>query len=341
MCDAKNEKLCWICGSPLSGTKMWPMWAEIGSGPQPFCISCQDKIYNHLAKSIGYKIALFICCAQFNVPYVPGVLEDSKRFAQAKGAWGGYITALRAKKYDKRAGGQASFLDGITDFNTAFGGELPTLCVSDDMLEDADYTKGRAEQTRQWGPGPDDAPYTQRDYDTLDATYDALTTDRPYRSEQCDLVIQDICRWTVERDRCMAHRDYDNAKKIDAMIDKAKESEQLRKRDSLPQDSVRIDDIIQAIERAGIPMMDYDELCETLANKAFHAQYPYTRDAADQMLLLIRNATAWNEGMPQVNRLPDEFAVQDPLGEFAEEPDEVEKKVYKELQLPRLNMPGD
>ena len=118
------------------------------------------------------------------------------------------------------------------------------------------------------------------------------------------------------------------------------ESEQLRKKDELPQDRVRMDDIVLAVERAGLHINDYEELKRELCQYMFHSPYGYTRDAADQMLLLIRNATAWNEGQMELDRLPDEFAVKDTLGEFAKEQDETEKKLYKDLQLAPLHM-GD
>ena len=58
------------------------------------------------------------------------------------------------------------------------------------------------------------------------------------------------------------------------------------------------------------------------------------------MLLLIRNATAFNENVPEIDRLPDEFAMADPLGEFAQEQDDAEKAIYKDLGLAPLHMKG-
>ena len=40
----------------------------------------------------------------------------------------------------------------------------------------------------------------------------------------------------------------------------------------------------------------------------------------------------------ELDRLPDDFAIQDNLGEFAEEPDAVEKQIYKDLHIAPLNM---
>ena len=84
-----------------------------------------------------------------------------------------------------------------------------------------------------------------------------------------------------------------------------------------------------------------EELCKQLGSYMFHTPYGYTRDAADQMLLYIVNATAANEGAPEVDRLPNEFAIVDTLGEFAQERDDQEKQTYKELGIQPLHMkPG-
>ena len=56
------------------------------------------------------------------------------------------------------------------------------------------------------------------------------------------------------------------------------------------------------------------------------------------MLLYIVNATRTNEGYAELDRLPDDFAIQDNLNEFAEEPDAVEKQIYKDLHIAPLNM---
>jgi hypothetical protein len=42
----------------------------------------------------------------------------------------------------------------------------------------------------------------------------------------------------------------------------------------------------------------------------------------------------------EVDRLPDDFAIVDTMGEFASEPDDVEKSIYKELGLAPLHMKG-
>ena len=201
------------------------------------------------------------------------------------------------------------------------------------MLSDEEYISGHRAQAETWGYGPEKQPYTQEDYDKLDGIFDAIASNRANLGDQAKLAIQKIAKWTLEQDRCFNKGDFDGAKRLQDIIKIEMENEQLRKKDSLPSDSARIDDIVMAIEQAGLHIMDYKELCTELANHSFHRTYPYTRDAADQMLLLIRNATAWNEGRAEVASLPPEFRITDELGEFAREQDETEKEIYDELGI--------
>lgn len=333
--QGSRKACCWLCGTELDEKNGWKMPEKFDRKYVPYCTECQDRLYKNTAATAGYKAAMFLCAAAFNVPYLPELLEEGKKYAAKRGTWGGYITALRASGADRQGKG---FGDGLTEIGKAFGGENATLEVDDEMLNDEEYKAGHHAQVKDWGYGPEDRPYTQEDYDALDEFKDALTENRVNVTAQAELVIKNIAIMRLEQRRCIYSGDFAKAKQIEDMIGKEMESEQLRKKDELPQDRVRLDDIALACERAGLLGKSYDELATILANHAMHKTYPYTRDAADQMLLHIRNATAWNEGRMEIDRLPDELAMKDPLGEFAEEPDETEKQIYKDLQLTPLHM---
>lgn len=335
--EEEHKQKCHRCAEALTSSNGWRRDPKLGPGFVPYCIKCQQAHYQVLVSTLGYKLSMFVTAATYNVPYLPEYFEEAKKYAKNRGTWGGYVAVLKSHKIyteDSCAG----FKDGVSDIKQAFSGILDTIEVDDEMRNHDDYKNSKVEQEKFWGTGPAEHPYTQSDYDTLDKTYDALTTDRPYRNAQSELAIQKICKWTLDQERCMNAKEYSDAQKIGQLIKNEMESEQLRKKDELPDDIVRIDDMVQAIERAGLHMMDYDELCKELANKSFHATYPYTRDAADQMLLKIRNATAWNEGQPEVPRLDDKFAIEDNLQEFAEEQTEEDKAIYRDLGLYPLDM---
>lgn len=339
--EAVKEKRCAKCEKKLTKANSWCYPAKLGTFQGPFCLSCMENIFTYLGTVVGYKLALFYCCVIANMPYKPDLLEKAKEFKQGKGVLGAYVLALRSEKLHDTKTGFAGFSDGITDIKVAFGGEMEALEVDDEMLNDEEYKSGHLSQVRDWGYGPKDRPYTQTDYDLLDSFHEALTSDRVNVNDQAEMAIKNICIIRLEQRKAIEEGDISKAKQLEDIAIKEMESEQLRKKDEIPQDRVRIDDIILACERNGIPLMDYDALVETLATKMFHSPYGYTRDAADQMLLMIRNATAFNEGYAEVDRLPDEFAIQDPLGEFATEQDETEKQLYKDMHLTPLNMGGE
>ena len=304
----------------------------------PYCTSCMEKMYKYYAGLFGYRMALWFCCAMFNMPYRPDLMDEAKKYASKWGGFGGYVTALRAHGGDKDKKGYRRFEDGVTDIRKAFGGEYATMRISDEMLEDEDYLSGKLVQEQMWGTGPEDAPYSDEDYEQLNEYYGALADTRPGASDQTKQSMQKIARWTLEQERCFDKGDYANVEKLQKIIKDEKENEQLRKKDELPQDFARLDDIVQAVERAGLNIMNRDELLTALANHSFHKRYPYTRDAADQMLLSIRNSTAWNEGHAEVASLPPEYAIIDDLDEFAEKPDDAEKAIYKALQISPMNL---
>ena len=338
MAEKGGAKNCAICGADLTEKNSWKLPLRLGGGNVPYCVKCMERTFKSMAQDVGYKLAFYLCCASFNVPYRPDLLEAAKEYQNGLGKFGGYLCAVRKIKPEAINGGLLEFRDGITDITKAFGGEFATLEVDDEMLDDAEYRSGHLNQTQVWGFGPEKRPYTQQDYDQLDKFYDAMPSERANVSKQAKIAIQNICVMKLEQQYAIYSGDYGEAKKLEDIIKAEMEGEQLRKKDELPQDRVRLDDIVIACERAGLTGKSYDELVEILAKKMFHTKYGYTRDAADQMLLYITNATRTNEGYAELDRLPDEFAIQDPMGEFAETPDDTEKQIYKDLQIAPLHM---
>lgn len=338
MAEKGGAKNCAICGAELTEKNSWKLPLRLGGGNVPYCAKCMERTFKSMAQDVGYKLAFYLCCANFNVPYRPDLLEAAKEYQNGLGKFGGYLCAVRKIKPEAINGGLLEFRDGITDITKAFGGEFATLEVDDEMLDDAEYRSGHLNQTQDWGFGPEKRPYTQQDYDQLDKFYDAMTSERANVSKQAKIAIQNICVMKLEQQYAIYSGDYGEAKKLEDIIKAEMEGEQLRKKDELPQDRVRLDDIVIACERAGLTGKSYDELVEILAKKMFHTKYGYTRDAADQMLLYITNATRTNEGYAELDRLPDDFAIQDPMGEFAETPDDTEKQIYKDLQIAPLHM---
>ena len=326
----ESQKCC-LCGTPLNELRSWKMSDKVGNIYVPYCIKCQSKIFVWIASCVGYKFAMFICCAAFNLPYIPDLITESKEYTRERGVWAAY--AATVKRADKEINKQRGFSDGIVDIKKAYSGKLETIQVTDEMQADETYRSGTKSIQEIFGSGPKTEPYTPEDFDFLQKTYNALTEERAYRNAQTEIAIQKICKWTLDQERCMQRKEFADAQKIGTLIKTEMESEALRRKDEKQADVVRLDDIVMAVERAGLDLMDYEHLCQQLGKYMFHSKYGMCRDAADQMLLMIRNISAWNEGEAEWERLPKDFHIVDTLGEFATEPDRAEKKNYRDLQL--------
>ena len=331
MATTEEKCYCAVCGKELSDSNSWRMPDKLGIRYIPYCLSCQQKVFIWLSSCIGYKLAMFFMCAMMNVPYLPNLFGDIKTYQGDMGAWVGYIIAVR-KSDKERGGGRRGFENGVTDLKKAFKA-YNTLEIDDDMLSNEDYQSGIKAQLDLWGAGPKDSPYTPEDYEILNRQYIALTEERPNRNAQAELAIIRICKWTLEQEKLIAKKEYSDAQKIGTLIEKEMTSEELRKKDRKADNMIRLDDIILACERAGLLNLSMDELWTKLANYAFHPTFPFTRDATDQMILQIINASRWNEGQTEIDRLPNEFKIKDDLGEFSTSQDSTEKYLYKELQL--------
>ena len=204
--------------------------------------------------------------------------------------------------------------------------------------EESETEEERAERWQdEWGETANDAAKCQE----LDRIYSKLIADKPYLSQSAELQMHRVAVWTYECDRLMkkpTKESISSAKSIQSMIDQVLASEQLRKKDELPDAAERIDSLFDAMERSGF-MKDghillYDELIEAI--KVDNPQYPYTKDAADQCILIMRNCTMGNEGRPEKLKLAHNERILDVNGEFASEESEKEKQVKRDLNITKM-----
>lgn len=325
---ASTTQRCYRCGGALTDQNSWPMPSEFMSRRVPFCIACQQRYYNWLSPLVGWQEAIFICCAQFNVPFVKKALKESQLHKEGRGAWGGYLNVMRQRYSWGNNSGRGSFQDGTMDFRTVF--------FDEDEEEEAAEQEPEELPREIWGDGPMERPYTESEYQEMERQYDALAEGRFEMSEQTRLAIINICKMEILKNRYLESGEIKQAKDLAAMIKTEKEGEQLRKKDEIAANTTRLDDIVLAVQRAGLDIMDPEELLTALANHSYRPvpSYGYTYDAAEKMLLFIRNATAWNEGREELDSLPPEYSfADDPNHEFAPEQDEKEKKMYRELGI--------
>ena len=308
---------------------------------EPMTAEKQQAYFDLLETEVGESLAYFYCCIKFDRPF------DMKAIpAKSAGEkWTTYCEKLEKKGLARtKGGGEYGFLDGLTDINRIFGASLEKgeFSKAVDLEKSArDGRNGTKRQAADWGEGSGKAPYTSEDYNEFDRIYNALCAD--FGGEQAvsakqQLILRNVAKWTKQMNDAAEMGAIDKAKKLSSMIQENLASENLRKKDTKPVEDLRLDNMVLALERAGL--LKNGKLCEP--DEAFRiffgrpCKYPYTRDAADQMILINENRMRQNDGLPELTELPDEMRLRDELGEFAEEPNEAEKEAYEKLGLVRM-----
>ena len=304
-------------------------------------LTAQQERYDAIARATSDSVALFYCCIEFDRPFDMLAVPKEPDVGEK---WIAYLDNLRLKKLDTRRGEPLGFLDGLTDITRIFGEGLTagefTKAVGNEKSA-RNRKVGTAQQRKNWGENSAKNPYTSEDYDELDRIYEALASDLMAAggvSVKQEFILRDCAKMTLDRDKMRAIGQYDKAAKLNKMVQDNLSSEGLRKRDAKPIDDLRIDGIVDRLEKAGLlkngKQCSPDEMFEILFHR--RPKYSYTKDAAEQILLYMANTTRVNDGLSELPTLPPDMRLRDDLGEFAEEPDEQEKESYKELGIVKM-----
>lgn len=304
-------------------------------------LTAQQERYDAIARATSDSLALFYCCIEFDRPFDMLAVPKEPDVGEK---WIAYLDNLRLKKLDTRRGEPLGFLDGLTDITKIFGEGLTagefTKAVGNEKSA-RNRKVGTAQQRKNWGENSAKNPYTSVDYDELDRIYEALSSDLMAVggvSVKQEFILRDCAKMTLDRDKMRAIGQYDKAAKLNKMVQDNLSSEGLRKRDAKPIDDLRIDGIVDRLEKAGLlkngKQCSPDEMFEILFHR--RPKYSYTKDAAEQILLYMANTTRVNDGLSELPTLPPDMRLRDDLGEFAEEPDEQEKESYKELGIVKM-----
>lgn len=304
-------------------------------------LTAQQERYDAIARATSDSLALFYCCIEFDRPFDMLAVPKEPDVGEK---WTAYLDNLRLKKLDTRRGEPLGFLDGLTDITRIFGEGLTagefTKAVGNEKSA-RNRKVGTAQQRKNWGENSAKNPYTSEDYDELDRIYEALASDLMAAggvSVKQEFILRDCAKMTLDRDKMRAIGQYDKAAKLNKMVQDNLSSEGLRKRDAKPIDDLRIDGIVDRLEKAGLlkngKQCSPDEMFEILFHR--RPKYSYTKDAAEQILLYMANTTRVNDGLSELPTLPPDMRLRDDLGEFAEEPDEQEKESYKELGIVKM-----
>lgn len=304
-------------------------------------LTAQQERYDAIARATSDSLALFYCCIEFDRPFDMLAVPKEPDVGEK---WIAYLDNLRLKKLDTRRGEPLGFLDGLTDITKIFGEGLTagefTKAVGNEKSA-RNRKVGTAQQRKNWGENSAKNPYTSEDYDELDRIYEALASDLMAAggvSVKQEFILRDCAKMTLDRDKMRAIGQYDKAAKLNKMVQDNLSSEGLRKRDAKPIDDLRIDGIVDRLEKAGLlkngKQCSPDEMFEILFHR--RPKYSYTKDAAEQILLYMANTTRVNDGLSELPTLPPDMRLRDDLVEFAEEPDEQEKETYKELGIVKM-----
>lgn len=304
-------------------------------------LTAQQERYDAIARATSDSLSLFYCCIEFDRPFDMLAVPKEPDVGEK---WIAYLDNLRLKKLDTRRGEPLGFLDGLTDITKIFGEGLSagefTKAVGNEKSA-RNRKVGTAQQRKNWGENSAKNPYTSEDYDELDRIYEALSSDLMAAggvSVKQEFILRDCAKMTLDRDKMRAIGQYDKAAKLNKMVQDNLSSEGLRKRDAKPIDDLRIDGIVDRLEKAGLlkngKQCSPDEMFEILFHR--RPKYSYTKDAAEQILLYMSNTTRVNDGLSELPTLPPDMRLRDDLGEFAEEPDEQEKESYKELGIVKM-----
>lgn len=304
-------------------------------------LTAQQERYDAIARATSDSLALFYCCIAFDRPFDMLAVPKEPDVGEK---WTAYLDNLRLKKLDTRRGEPLGFLDGLTDITKIFGEGLSagefTKAVGNEKSA-RNRKVGTAQQRKNWGENSAKNPYTSEDYDELDRIYEALASDLMAAggvSVKQEFILRDCAKMTLDRDKMRAIGQYDKAAKLNKMVQDNLSSEGLRKRDAKPIDDLRIDGIVDRLEKVGLlkngKQCSPDEMFEILFHR--RPKYSYTKDAAEQILLYMANTTRVNDGLSELPTLPPDMRLRDDLGEFAEEPDEQEKETYKELGIVKM-----
>lgn len=304
-------------------------------------LTAQQERYDAIARATSDSLALFYCCIEFDRPFDMLAVPKEPDVGEK---WVAYLDNLRLKKLDTRRGEPLGFLDGLTDITKIFGEGLSagefTKAVGNEKSA-RNRKVGTAQQRKNWGENSAKNPYTSEDYDELDRIYEALSSDLMAAggvSVKQEFILRDCAKMTLDRDKMRAIGQYDKAAKLNKMVQDNLSSEGLRKRDAKPIDDLRIDGIVDRLEKAGLlkngKQCSPDEMFEILFHR--RPKYSYTKDAAEQILLYMANTMRVNDGLSELPTLPPDMRLRDDLGEFAEEPDEQEKESYKELGIVKM-----
>lgn len=323
-----EERRCAKCGIELTEENSY----ERADGISRYCVECEDRIYMEFAESNGYSIALWMACAKFNVRLEPLLIPEdfgTDGFAYRDSRWSWYNEALYdSGKYVKENGELTGFKDGVTMLFRIFGKELTEKDFSRYCRVERERMAklpGTEEQRTKWGTMPiwKGFDVSTQVYDELDRAYEARTSQYKGQTitDQIEMTLRRVCKLALAMDYLQSIGDAHGLDKVQKSIDSIMASEQLRKKDEKPVEALRLDALVDAMEKAGVmeegKLLNCEQTIQALEkNFICKPKYHGTIDVVDQSIMDMMNSMRANADLFMLNELPEELMVEDTYGEF-------------------------
>lgn len=177
----------------------------------------------------------------------------------------------------------------------------------------------------RWGDQDDET------YIALERDYRTLARDNMDVLDSVAMHIRDQVKWRKLREEAIRCGD---TKMITALNQSIKQAEDMIKaaREAKVVVRAKVDDMAARCEKKGL-MKDGVLTLEGVIDyiKTDHGVFHMSRDACDMMMLSCINAARFNSGTSELVELPEEYEIQDKLGEFMEAPTPFEKGTMAEL----------
>ena len=334
--------VCAMCG----GEKDEEFFYDRPFGLSPYCIECEEKMYDRLSENqgVGAYIGLFATCAALNVPFWPGKLPKAKDFLEIEDRWVWYNEQIDEEVHGEN-GLVRGFFDGETNILKLFGTSLSKTDVAKyiEVTQAHEAAKqGTRDQRERWGEDElcEGVPMTEKIYNELDRQYEnwcGRYRGQTITPQLADSIVK-ICKWNMVTEHLVRKGEYISAQKVQKMVDDLMASEQMRKKDEKPIETMRMDALVTALEQAGAmednQFKTQSEVMEAFWKRFFKKKkYNYSIDAADHMIFDYYNNARMNAELPPVSELPSDLELDDELGEFEDEPtdEEVRRARYAGL----------
>ena len=327
--------LCKYCGED----KDEEFFYDRPTGLSDICIECEQRLYDRISENhgVGAYIGLFATCTARNVPFWPEKLPKVADFLEIEDRWVWYNEQI-AEEVHGENGLVRGFFDGETNILAIFGTKLSKTDVAkfiEITQKHEEQMPGTRDQRERWGEGElcSNVPMTDKIYAELDRQYEnwcGRYRGQTITPQLADSIVK-ICKWNMVTEHLVRIGEYISAQKVQKMVDDLMASEQMRKKDEKPLESMRMDALVTALEHAGVMenngFKTVPEIMEAFFHRFFKKKkFNYSVDAADHMIFDYYNNARMNADLPPVSELPSDLELEDELGEFELEPTEEEIK---------------